>query len=71
MAVAGGAVHSIEVWLDDDGQLREGHIQHRLEDICFSDVEEVIEGLRHESYVHFYMHLYGFNLATLREAFNE
>lgn len=71
MAIAGGAVHSIEVWLNDDGQLCEGHVQHRSGSVCFSDVAEVILELRKESFVHVYMQLYGFNLVTLREAFDD
>lgn len=70
MPVAGNVMHSIEVWLDDQGKLHEGAIMHRSSSVC-NHLNETIymldANLRN---THTYMLLYGDNLTQLRRAFN-
>jgi hypothetical protein len=64
-----GEIPCIEVWTNNLGELVEGIIEYG----CMTaedDVRQVIEYIKEEPNHPVFMRLYGFNLVTLRGAFN-
>ena len=62
-------VPAMEVWTDSRGRLKEGIIEYGWMD-CLDDVDEVIGYIKANPNKHVFMKLYGFNLVTLRGAFD-
>lgn len=69
MAIAGGAVHSIALYTDEDGVLHEGAQMHRAGTIVWDDLSEIIAYLDVIHNRTIYMKLEGNNLPELRKAF--
>ena len=63
-------VPAIEVWTSSRGELKEGIIEYGWFD-ALDDVDEVIGFIKANPNKRVFMRLYGFNLVTLRGAFNE
>jgi hypothetical protein len=62
-------VPAIEVWTNNKGELVEGIIEYGWFD-ALDDVQEVISIIKATPQKAVFMRLYGFNLVTLRGAFN-
>ena len=62
-------VPALEIWTTSDGKLREGIIEYGWFD-TFDDVKEAVQYIKENPGKRIFLKLYGFNLVTLRGAFD-
>jgi len=66
MAIAGGAVQSVKLWLDENGDLKVGSIQHRMASLCMGP-DEAIPALKEGKAIN--LVLYAHNLLDVIKEF--
>ena len=63
-------VPALEIWTNSRGKLKEGITEYGWFD-TFDDVNEAIKYIKENPSKRIFLKLYGFNLVTLRGAFDE
>ena len=63
-------VPALEIWTNSRGELKEGITEYGWFD-TFDDVNEAIKYIKENPSKRIFLKLYGFNLVTLRGAFDE